>query len=121
MAYDRRYGEHVRELLQDMGEIRIRPMFGAAGVYRDDLMFGVIDDDVFYIRTDDQTRAAFADAGARRFTYPGKDGEVIGTSYWSLPDEAADDPAAAADWARLGIEAAQRKLAAKTSRKPRNS
>ena len=28
MAYDPRYGEFVRELLAELGELRIRPMFG---------------------------------------------------------------------------------------------
>ena len=117
MAYDRRYGDYVRELLDGLGEIRIRPMFGAAGVYQNDLMFGIIDDDVFYLRTDAETQDAFVEAGARQFTYPSKDAQITGTSYWSLPDEAADDPSAAVHWARLGLEAAKRK-AAKKRRKP---
>ena len=113
MAYDRRTGEFVRELLQDLGELRIRPMFGGAGVYLDDLFFGIVVDEALYLRADDDTREAFVAAGSRQFTYEMKDGQIASMAYWSLPDAAADDPDEAVRWARLAVEAAAKKVAAK--------
>jgi DNA transformation protein and related proteins len=112
VAYDKRYGEFVRELLEDLGEIRLRPMFGGAGVYVDDLFFGLIFEETLFLRADDVNRPAFEDAGSRQFTYPMKDGEIASMAYWSLPDTAADDPEEAVAWARGAVDAVMRKKAA---------
>ena len=117
MAYDARTGEFVRELLADLGEIRIRPMFGAAGVYLGDLFFAIIDDDVLYLRAEDTDRAAYEAAGARQFTYAMKDGVIQSMAYWSLPDTAADDPEEAVAWARKAVAAARKKAASKKRKK----
>jgi DNA transformation protein len=117
MAYDPRTGEFVRELLVGLGEIRIRPMFGAAGVYLEDLFFAVIDDDVLYLRADDDTRDQFVAAGSRQFTYEMKSGTIESMGYWSLPDTAADDPDDAVVWARKAVEAARRKAAGKKKKR----
>jgi DNA transformation protein len=119
MAWDRRYGEFVRELLAELGELRIRPMFGGAGVYLDDLSFGIILDETLFLRADDESRPAFEAAGSRQFTYPAKDGQIMSMAYWSLPDTAADDPEEAVQWARRAVEAATRKAAAKKSKSPK--
>ena len=117
MAYDRRYAEFVRELLADLGELSIRPMFGGAGVYVEGLFFGLLFDDSLFLRADDENRPAFAAARARQFTYPMKSGEIASMAYWSLPDTAADDPEEAVGWARGAVEAARRKAAAKPARR----
>jgi DNA transformation protein len=51
--------------------------------------------------------------GSQPFTYPNKDGSVTETSYWSLPDTAADDADEAVRWARRAIEASRRKVGPK--------
>ena len=117
MAYDKRYGEFVRELLEDLGDIRLRPMFGGAGVYVDDLFFALVFEETLFLRADDENRAAFEAAGSRQFTYPTKDGEIMSMAYWSLPDTAADDPEEAVAWARGAVDATIRKAAAKKTPK----
>ncbi len=117
MAYDPSTGAWVEELLGGVGPVTLRRMFGAAGVYKDGLMFGIIDDEVLYLRTDEQTIEAFREAGAQPFTYRARDrGEVV-TGYWSLPDTAADDADEAARWARAAIEAALRKASRPSRRR----
>jgi DNA transformation protein len=113
VAYDKRHGEFVRELLEQLGDIRIRPMFGGAGVYFEDLFFGIIDDDTLFLRADDENREAFEAVGSRQFTYSMKDGEIMSMAYWSLPDSAADDPEQAVRWATGAVDAARRKAAGK--------
>jgi len=119
MAFVPADGLWVEELLAELGPLSIRRMFGAAGVYIDGLMFGIIDDGVFYLRTDAQTVGGFMAAGARQFTYPARDGGEVATSYWSLPDAAADDPDEAVRWAREAIEASRRKVGPKRPKKGR--
>ena len=106
--------EHLRDLLAPWGEVTARAMFGGYGVYVDGLIIGVIIDEALYLKTDEQTRDRFAAAGCAPFIYEMK-GKPLPMSYWSLPDDAMDSPQAMQPWARMAIEAAQRKPA----RKPR--
>ena len=108
MAVSEAFAEHVRELLGGLGPIRIKRMFGGAGVYCDDLMFALIADDDLYSKADDSCRAVFDAAGSEPFSMEMK-GRIETMNYWRLPAEASDDPEEALRWARLGLDAALRK------------
>jgi DNA transformation protein len=99
--------ESLQDLFQELGSVRCRRMFGGLGLYSGERMFAIEAKGAIFIKADAETRAAFEDAGSRPFTYD-KDGKPVSMSYWSLPDQALDDPAEAARWARLGLEAALR-------------
>ncbi|MEO1544042.1 MAG: TfoX/Sxy family protein [Pseudomonadota bacterium] len=101
------FESHICDLLSPIGPVRIRRMFGGSGIYVDDRMFGLIANDVLYIKTDAQSVAEFEEADSEPFTYDGK-GKPIKMSYWQMPDDAFDDQDTFCNWARLGIEAAQR-------------
>ena len=118
MAYDPDFGEWVREQFAALGPLEIKRMFGGAAVYAHGLIFALLDDGVVWLKADEVNAPLLAEAGARQFTYPAKDGKVMAMAYWSLPESALDDPDEAADWARQSIDAALRKAAAK---KPRRS
>ena len=119
MALDKAFAAYVKELLAGLGPVRIKPMFGAAGVYADDLMFAIISDDALYLRVDDQIRERFEAAGSESFTYRTKDGEQLSLGYWRAPDDALEGPDEAEPWARLSLDAALRKKAAKPNRRKR--
>ena len=106
--------ESIEDLFQEIGPIRLRRMFGGRGLYRGDQIFGIEVGGEIYLKSDEVTRKAFKVAGSRPFTY-----EKVATSYWLLPSEAADDPAEAARWARLALEAGHRAAASKASKKRR--
>ena len=108
MAVSDGFAAHVRELLAGMGALRTRRMFGGAGVYLDDLMFGLIADETLYFKADADTRPAWEAAGSEPFSFAYKDGRREITSYWRLPASASDDADEAQRWARLGLEAALR-------------
>lgn len=105
-----------RELLEPLGRITVRRMFGGAGLYVDGLIVGLEIEGTLYLKTDASSRDLFADAGGRPFVYDGKDKPVT-TSYWAPPDEAMDSPEAMRPWARLALEAALRSAAAKPTKK----
>lgn len=106
-----------RELLEPLGRITVRRMFGGAGLYVDGLIVGLEIEGTLYLKTDASSRDLFANAGGRPFVYDGKDKQVTVASYWTPPDEAMDSPEAMRPWARLALEAALRSAAAKPTKK----
>ncbi len=100
------------ELLEPLGRITVRRMFGGAGLYADGLIVGLEVEGALYLKTDEQTRQAFMDAGGVPFVYDGK-GKPITMSYWPAPDDAMDAPEAMRPWARLAMEASLRSVASK--------
>ena len=121
MAYEASFGEWVQEHFAGLGPLTIKRMFGGAAVYADGLIFALLDDGVVWMKADEQNEPALREAGSRQFTYPMKDGQIMSMAYWSLPEPAVDDPDEAVRWARMSIDAALRKAAAKTVRKPQKA
>ena len=111
MANAPSFVEHALELLSSVGPVQAKRMFGGHGVYCRGVMFGLLDDDELFVKTDEVSRPTFVEAGCRMWVYPAAAMEE--TSYWRPPDEAHEDPEAMRPWAELGLEAALRKKAAK--------
>ncbi len=112
MPCSRTFADHALDLLSGLGPVQARPMFGGYGLYARGVMFGLLDDDELFLKTDDQTRERFVSAGCRMWVYP-RLGE---TNYYRPPDDAHEDAEAMAPWARLGLEAALRRRAAKAAK-----
>jgi DNA transformation protein len=106
------YRAFVIELFEEFGPVSVRPMFGAAGIFAGDVMFGIVEDERIYLKTGEDTRKAFEDEGAAPFTYE-KTNEKIVTSYFELPARLYDDPGELAQWARRAHEIASRSPAAR--------
>lgn len=104
--------DHALDLLSSLGPVQARRLFGGYGIYARGVMFGLLDDDELFLKTDDQSRERFASAGCRVWTYGARDE----TSYYRPPDEAHEDPESMGPWARLGLEAALRKKAARDAK-----
>ena len=114
--------EHVVEMLQPLGDVSARSMFGGWGVYCDGLMFALIANDELYLKGDDQTKAEYAAASMAPFTYESRKGnERVVTSYYAVTAEAMDDPALLLQWARKGVAAAARGVDAKKPKKKASS
>ena len=100
--------EQAKELFAPFGEIRVRRMFGGAGVYCDDLFFAILDGAAIYLKVDDETRAAFEARGQEPFRYETRAGDVGVMSYYAAPDDLYDDDAALREWTTLALDAARR-------------
>lgn len=98
---------YLHEVFAEFGPISVRRMFGGYGVYRDGLMFGLVQGDVLYLKADRENQASFTDAGLEAFQYEQK-GRAVRLSYFQAPPAILDDPAEAAVWARRSSEAAFR-------------
>lgn len=99
--------EYLAEVFETFGPITSRRMFGGYGIYRDGLIFGIVADDVLYLKADDDSAEAFAERGLSKFEYT-KQGKRMQMSYYAAPEEIFDDPDEARAWATLAFEAALR-------------
>lgn len=82
-------------------------MFGGAGLYRDGVMFGILDDDAVFFRVDDALEADLKAQGSVAWSYSMKrDGTVREMGYWRMPETAADDPDEAVAIAKRAYAAA---------------
>lgn len=113
----------VVELLEGLGAVSVRKMFGGAGIYADGLMFGLIANETLYLKTDDALKAELAEEGSATLIWEPRSGprkgERVDMGYWRLPESALDDPDLACAWARKALAVARAKAAAKTSKKKR--
>ena len=101
------FTDFVLELLEPLGGVTARRMFGGGGLFRDGLMFAIIDDDTLFMKVDDGNRPAFEAASARPFTYR-RNKRTIAMSYYEAPPGLFDDGDEFCAWARAACEAALR-------------
>ncbi len=100
---------YLADCLAPWGDIRLKRMFGGMGVYRGELFFALIDDNVVYFKVDDSTRPDFEAVGSDPFSYPGKDGQpMVMNGYWRLPDEVIEDRDTLFAWADKALGVARR-------------
>lgn len=97
----------LRDLLAPAGAITIKRMFSGAGIYAGGVMFGLVADDVLYLKADAATTPRFAAEGLEPFTYEGKT-KPVAMSYWRAPERLFDDPDEMTVWVRDAIAASQR-------------
>jgi DNA transformation protein len=119
MPSDPGFVERVLELVELVGPVTARSMFGGHGVYAEGVMFGLLDDGELFLKTDAQSRARFVEAGCRQWHYVNKKVRMENTGYFRPPDEAHEDAEAMLPWARLALDAALRARAAKRARPAR--
>ncbi|MDC0708703.1 TfoX/Sxy family protein [Stigmatella sp. ncwal1] len=109
-----RFVEYTLELLEPLGPVRARAMFGGWGLYSEGVMMGLIISGQLFLKTDELSRPAFEAAGGVPFVYDAGRGRApITMSYWTPPAEAVDDAYALLPWARRAVEAALRTAAKK--------
>ena len=106
---------YVLDVLAPLGRVAAGRMFGGYNVALDGLTFGLILDDVLYLKTDAENRPAFQSLGLLPFSYQKKSGEVTVTSYFAAPD-CLDDWDALGPFARGSLAAARRAKAPKAKK-----
>lgn len=108
MGVSAEYQAHVCELLSGFGPLRIRRMFGGAGIYASELFFAILVDDTIYLKADDANRPDFERLGLAPFQYGRKDGGTATMGYYPPPAEALDDAEALRPWVEGALAAARR-------------
>ena len=108
MAVSPGYAEFVRDVLAGFAAVAVRPMFGGAGVYHEGVMFGLVADEVLYLRGDQTTAADFAAHGKGPFVYQAKGRKPVAMPYFEVPEHLYDDPDELARWAARAHDIALR-------------
>lgn len=109
------FAEMLGDLLAPLGSISVRRMFGGGGVYCDGLMFGLVADDVLYLKSDELRCQPFEAEGCGPFVYEGK-GKPIAMSYWRAPERLLDEPEEMVAWARIALGVARGRASAKATK-----
>ena len=105
----------IEDMFSGLGAVTVRRMFGGKGVYHRGLIIAVEVRGEMRLKADGASTAAFEAAGATRWGYDGKAGKPVLMPYWSVPEEAWDDPDAMTRWVRLAYEAALRGAPARSA------
>ena len=109
------FAEFLREQLAPLGRVTLRRMFGKSGVFCDGVMFGMVTDNMLYLRVDDHNRSAFKEAASVPPLNYRKQGHSIDLAFWRAPERLFDEPDEFVAWARAALGAARR-VAAKRQR-----
>lgn len=113
MSHDEGLYEWVREALEPLGTVTLRPMMGAAVLYLDGTVFAVLDEEDIWFKGDAESAAIWDEAGCERFTFTGSDGRVETMNYRRAPSDVHDDAEAMQHWAGLALAAGLRGAAKK--------
>jgi DNA transformation protein and related proteins len=111
MAVSDEFLNYVMDQLAPWGGVSVRRMFGGAGLYRSGKMFGLVADDVAYLKVDDSNREGFVKAGSSPFNpYPEKAKTTV-MSYYTIPAEVLEDRDELAQWAQRSLDIQVRRVA----------
>ena len=97
MAVSGEFLEYILDQLSKWGGVSVRRMFGGAGLYRDGKMFGLVANDVTYLKVDDTTKDKYIEAGSSPLK-PFPDKPTV-LSYYELPGDILEDPEEFIEWA----------------------
>ena len=101
--------DYVIDQLAAWADVSVRKMFGGAGLYCEGKMFGLIADDVAYLKVDDSNREDFIKAGSSPFIpYPDKVKTTI-MSYYEIPVDVLEDRDQLAVWSERSLAIARKK------------
>jgi len=106
MAVSDTFLAYVLEQLTGLPRLRSRRMFGGVGIYSDDRFFGLLDDNILYLKVDDASRGDFIARGMGPFRpFPDKPDYAMG--YYQVPADVLEDAELLLRWAYQAVRVAE--------------
>ena len=105
MATSLEYLNYVLEQIAPLPDLRSRRMFGGVGLYCADVFFGIVSNDVLYLKMAEDDRAEYEARGMRPFR-PYAARPQVSLSYFEVPVDVLEDGDQCAAWARRAVTAA---------------
>ena len=88
----------VLDTLRLLAPVSVKAMFGGYGIFKNGVMFALVEQDVLYLKVNTDTKAAFVAQGLQPFSYQ-KQGKTCYLNYYQCPEEAFDDEELMYEWA----------------------
>ena len=107
---------YVLDQLAGLEGVSSRRMFGGVGLYCDEFFFGLIADDVLYLRVDDSNRADYTARGMAQFR-PYADRPHLSMNYYETPANVLENAGELVTWARRSVAVAMKAPKPVTKRK----
>ena len=102
------YKDYAMEILEPVGDVTVRSMFGGYGIFESGDMFVLISrDDRIYFKVDDTNRSEYEAAGSEQFAP---------MPYYEVPEEVLADEELFAEWAGKSIAIAHSAASGKKTR-----
>ena len=99
------YMNYIVDMLQSVGPVYSKKMFGGFGLYMDDIMFGIINKNSVYFKVDKTTEGLFIEEGCLPFTFK-RNGKEFKMSYYEVPATALDSMDTMHKWGQLAYDSA---------------
>ena len=109
---DNEFVSHVLDLMQSIGPVRAKRMFGGYGIFLDALMFALISDETLYMKADKESANEFRARGLEAFSYY-RQGKECSMSYFQAPEETLEHAEEMHTWANTAYAAATRSASGK--------
>jgi DNA transformation protein len=94
MPASKEFLDLVLEKLAPLGAVTGKSMFGGFGVFHEGEMFGLISNDVLYLKADDSNREEYEKSGSRQYKP---------MPYWNVPADVFEDNAELVKWAQKSV------------------
>ncbi|MEM7722546.1 MAG: TfoX/Sxy family protein [Pseudomonadota bacterium] len=97
--------EAARDLFAELGDITTRKMMGGLCLYHEGTIFALLmSDGQMFLKGQGDFKDVLEAKGCARWTYQREGKKPVSMPYWTMPDDALDDPEVACDWARRALE-----------------
>ncbi|MEJ2454044.1 MAG: TfoX/Sxy family protein [Candidatus Thiodiazotropha sp.] len=107
MAVSDAYLAYLHDLLGWLPRLRIKRMFGGAGLYSDECFFAIADDGDLYLKADSESVSFYRQGDAEQFMYESK-GKLSRMNFWSVPADIQEDPDQLRRWVGMAIDTSLR-------------
>jgi DNA transformation protein len=104
---EKEFVTYLVDLMQSVGPVYAKGMFGGHGIFLEGLMFALVADGMLYLKVDKETENEFRARELEAFTYY-KKGKEFKMSYYQAPEEALEDSEEMNVWANKAYCAATR-------------
>ena len=99
----------IEEVFKSVAPVTVKKFFGGTGVYSHGVIIGCVFDGDLLLKADSATAPQFEAAGCKQWGYEhNKTGKQVKMPYWSIPEDAYDDPDVMATWVKLALDAGMR-------------
>ena len=98
MAVSNDFLQYVLDQLSGWGNVHINRMFGGAALYQEELAFGMIANDVVYLKVDQTNRAKYLEAGSKQLQ-PFKNNKTV-LSFYNVPPDVFEDADEFIEWSK---------------------